>query len=186
VDVKTLCLGVLCRQDASGYDIKKHFETAFSHFFAAGFGSIYPALAELSDSGLVTCDEECRHGKPGRKVYRVTEAGRQEFIAALRETEPRHKVRSEFLVLMYFAELMSTDRLREVLDQRAQEIEDLFTKADEFDHRFGDPLSAGEQFVSGYGRALLKAAREYIRENRHLVENDHKQNLTTSPRRIRA
>lgn len=183
MDVKTLCLGVLCRQDASGYDIKKHFETAFSHFFVAGFGSIYPALAELSDAGLVTCDEECRQGKPGRKVYRVTEAGRQAFIAALRETEPRHKVRSEFLVLMYFAELMPTDRLREVLDQRAREIEDLFIKADEFDHRFGHPLSAGEQFVSGYGRALLEAARKYIRENRHLVEDDDEQE---SPRRVTA
>ncbi len=33
MDVKTLCLGVLCHGDATGYDIKKHFETAFSHFF---------------------------------------------------------------------------------------------------------------------------------------------------------
>ena len=184
MDVKSLCLGVLCRQDASGYDIKKHFETAFSHFFVAGFGSIYPALAELSDAGQVTCDEQYRHGKPGRKVYRVTEAGRKAFIAALLDTEPRHKVRSEFLVLMYFAQLMPTDRLRAVLDQRSREIENLFVMVDEFEHRVGDPLSAGERFVSGYGRALLEAARDYIRDNRHLVEQDGERKPTRSPRRV--
>ena len=66
MDVKTICLGVLCTREATGYDIKKHFETAFSHFFLAGFGSIYPALAELSDAGLVTCEEQASGGRGAR------------------------------------------------------------------------------------------------------------------------
>ena len=45
VDVKTVCLGMLTDGEASGYDLKKHFESSFGHFFAAGYGSIYPALA---------------------------------------------------------------------------------------------------------------------------------------------
>jgi hypothetical protein len=56
MDVKTLCLGVLTEGNKSGYEIKRCFEEAFSHFFVAGFGSIYPALAELSRAGLVTCE----------------------------------------------------------------------------------------------------------------------------------
>jgi len=39
MDVKTLCLGVLNRGEASGYEIKKQCEEGpFSHFYAAGFG----------------------------------------------------------------------------------------------------------------------------------------------------
>ena len=53
MDVKTLCLGVLTEGDKTGYEIKRCFEEAFSHFFGAGFGSIYPALADLSRRGLV-------------------------------------------------------------------------------------------------------------------------------------
>ena len=59
MDVKTLCLGVLSRGDASGYEIKKQCEEGpFAHFYAAGFGSIYPALNALWSEGLISVREE--------------------------------------------------------------------------------------------------------------------------------
>lgn len=170
MDVKTLCLGVLSRRDATGYDIKKHFETAFSHFFVAGYGSIYPALAELTERGLVRCEPQPQPGRPDRKVYRITDAGRQVFRDALRCTEPRHKVRSEFLVLLYFARLMPPERLSEVLDQRLAEIDATLRQLDELERLEGDEWTAGEQFVGGFGRAVLEASRRYVSEHRHLVE----------------
>jgi hypothetical protein len=47
MDVKTLCLCVLTEGDKSGYEIKRCFEEAFSHFFSTGFGSAY----SRSDAG---------------------------------------------------------------------------------------------------------------------------------------
>src|SRR3546814_3071348 len=59
MDAKTLCLGVLSRGAASGYEIKKAFEEGpFSHFHQASFGSIYPALNALSADGLVAVDRK--------------------------------------------------------------------------------------------------------------------------------
>jgi len=55
MDVKTLCLGVLSRGTASGYEIKKQCEEGpFAHFYAAGFGSIYPALNALLNNRLIS------------------------------------------------------------------------------------------------------------------------------------
>ena len=170
MDVKTLCLGVLCHRDATGYDIKKHFESAFSHFFLAGYGSIYPALAELTERGLICCDAESVAGKRERKLYRVTDEGRRAFEDALCATEPRHKVRSEFLVLLYFAQLMPKSRLTEVLDQRLDEIDATLGQLDTMERLEGDSWCASEQFVGGFGRAMLEAQRNYIRQNRQLVE----------------
>lgn len=170
MDVKTLCLGVLCHCDATGYDIKKHFESAFSHFFVAGYGSIYPALAELTERDLVCCEALPQPGRPDRKVYRITEAGRDAFREALCRTEPRHKVRSEFLVLLYFARLMPPERLSAVLDQRLGEIETTLRQLDEMERLEGDEWTAGERFVGGFGRAVLEASRDYIRQHRQLVE----------------
>ena len=53
---------------ASGYDMKKCFESSFGHFFPAGYGSIYPALATLARNGLVEFEEVPQEGKPDRKV----------------------------------------------------------------------------------------------------------------------
>ena len=50
MDVKTVCLGMLTDGEASGYDLKKKFESSFGHFFAAGYGSIYTALDDPAPS----------------------------------------------------------------------------------------------------------------------------------------
>lgn len=57
MDVKTLCLGVLSTGDANGYGLKKYVEEAFSYYHVAGFGSLYPALADLTYHGDVRCRE---------------------------------------------------------------------------------------------------------------------------------
>ena len=116
MDVKTLCLGLLTVQEACGYDLKKTFESSFKHFFPAGYGSIYPALADLADAGLVNCREIPQVGKPDRKVYRITEAGESAFIDALNRTDPQHKLRSEFLAMIYFADRIDDSRLADLLD----------------------------------------------------------------------
>ena len=89
MDVKTICLGLLSLGEACGYDLKKHFESMFRHFFSAGYGSIYPALADLADAGFVQCREVPQEGRPARKIYAITDMGREHFRSALRATRPR-------------------------------------------------------------------------------------------------
>ena len=75
MDVKTLCLGVLAERPMTGYEIKKLFDRGFRHFFVAGYGSIYPALAELAQAGLVTVESVDQERRPDKKVYRITAVG---------------------------------------------------------------------------------------------------------------
>ena len=169
LDVKDLCLGALTYGDATGYDIKKFFESSFSHCFLAGYGSIYPALAELTAEKLVTARTVPGRGKPSRKLYHLTESGRRAFLAKLQETEPQHKVKSEFLVLMYFAHLLPRDRLDAILDERLHDIERQLRLIQEFESGSGRDErtnSSGARFVCGFGKTLMGAAREYIRTHR--------------------
>lgn len=169
MDIKTLCLGVLNFGAASGYDIKKYFECTFSHFFAAGFGSIYPALAELTRDGLVTCREMPQEGKPDRKVYSLTDTGRQAFVDALTATPPSHKIRSEFLVLTFFAHLLPPERLNEILDQRLEEMQQSIAKITEYEQQqreMDTPDHAGVRFCAGFGKTMMQTASNFIRLHR--------------------
>lgn len=165
MDVKTLCLGVLTLRDMTGYQIKKHFEESFAHFFVAGYGSIYPALSELTRAGLVSCQDVAQAKRPDKKVYSITQAGRDALSDALACTPPRHKVRSEFLVLMYFAHLMTRERLAEVLDERVRDIDRMLECIDDAFPDQGQ-RSPSHDLVAGLGRVTLRAQREYIRANR--------------------
>ena len=163
MDVKTLCLGALTEGDKTGYEIKRCFEDAFSHFFGAGFGSIYPALAELSRQGLVSCRSVEQDKRPDKKVYSLTAAGHRLLVEELMATPPRHKVRSEFLVLMYFAHLLPPERVAAIVDQMIAHWEPLVAEIKSCADAAPTP---GMRFAAGYGEAVLGAALAYAREHK--------------------
>lgn len=69
-------LKLLDEQPRHGYDVIRLLEDRFSGLYAPSAGTIYPRLARLESTGLV---EHVETG--GRKVYRLTDAGRAELGA---------------------------------------------------------------------------------------------------------
>ena len=119
MDVKTLCLGILSRSAATGYEIRKQVtEGPFSHFFEAGYGSIYPALNKLLEGGLVECRAESQNSRPDKKVYSITTNGRFALIDALSAPPSPDRVRSEFLFTTFFAHLLSPRQVEKLIQER--------------------------------------------------------------------
>ena len=169
MDVKTVCLGMLTDGEASGYDLKKEFESSFAHFFAAGYGSIYPALNSLARDGLVECRHVPQEGKPDRKVYRITDLGREHLLAALADPSPSHKVRSEFLATMCFAHLMTKGQVETVLDNRVKDAERYLEMFKELETSCMHDWPQGAKFVLGFGKAMMTAMRAYVEEHRDML-----------------
>ena len=174
MDVKTLCLGLLSLNEACGYELKKDVESIFKHFFAAGYGSIYPALADLAEAGFVDCHEVPQNSRPVRKVYEITESGRRHFQNALDTENPTHKLRSDFLVMMYFADQLDADRMKHLLDERMDAFHDITAHIERFTESRSKDIPAGTRFVAGFGKAMAQAAALYIEEHRHLLEDEAK------------
>jgi len=175
MDVKTVCLGMLTDGEASGYDLKKAFESSFGHCFAAGFGSIYPALASLAEQGYVNCREIPQDGKPDRKVYQITAAGRQHLLNELDNPAPSHKVRSEFLATMAFAHLMTHEQIHTVLNSRIEDADRNLQIIDDFENCCDTEWPKGVKFTLGFGRAMMHAMKSYVDENRHILEGDREE-----------
>lgn len=169
MDVKTVCLGMLTDGEASGYDMKKCFESSFGHFFPAGYGSIYPALATLARNGLVEYELEAQEGKPDRKVYSITEKGREALMEGLANPNPSHKLRSEFLAVAWFAHLMPAGQVNTVIENRLQDIDEFLEMIEQFQAKNCPGMGPGAQFVAGYGKHMASAFKQYIEENRHLL-----------------
>jgi DNA-binding PadR family transcriptional regulator len=167
MDVKTLCLGVLTLGDASGYEIKKQFEDGpFSYFYDAGYGSIYPALGKLLAEGLVDCTETAQERRPAKKVYAITAAGEAAFRKALHKRPARDRIRSEYMVMFFFAQLLDEDHLRSVFEEYLAQ----FRYAAEHVRGLDSTgIPPGRLFARGFGRTFFETAARYMEENRHLL-----------------
>ena len=166
MNVRTLCLGVLSLGEATGYEIKKVLESRFSHFYDASFGSIYPALKKLTDDGLVSCTPKPQNGCPGKKVYCITPSGRFAFANELLSEPAPDRVRSEFLVVMTFSELLPPHALERLFDARLADYRERIAGLEECER---GEMTEGGAFVHGFGLAIYRAAAEFIENNRHRV-----------------
>lgn len=167
MDVKTLCLGVLSRSDATGYEIKKQCEEGpFAYFYAAGFGSIYPALSALKADNLISVQDVVQDGKPAKKVYSITAAGRHALIQALEQAPAPDRLRSDFLFIMFFGQFLPA---REIDDLISERVEMLERRLSEMEECRQPDMPGGEAFSLGYGMAIYKAAADYLENHRHEI-----------------
>jgi len=164
MDVRTICLGILTRGDATGYEIKKLFEDGgYQHFVEASFGSIYPALNRLTEEGLVSVREEPQEKRPDRKVYSVTPSGRAALIGTLMKALPEDRHRSPFVFAMLFSDLLPGERVRALLDGyialSAQKLAQLKLKST-------DDMRPGERFAFDLGETIYTATLDFLEKHR--------------------
>jgi DNA-binding PadR family transcriptional regulator len=68
-------LGLLSREDLSGYDLTQRMAGRVGYFWSARHSQIYPELARLEEGGYVTHSVVEQKERPDKKVYRITAGG---------------------------------------------------------------------------------------------------------------
>jgi DNA-binding PadR family transcriptional regulator len=81
-DIRTAALLLLSEEPVNGYQIMQEVEERSGGVWRASPGSVYPALQQLEDEGLIRAEES-----EGRKLYALTDAGRA-FVAERGEEKP--------------------------------------------------------------------------------------------------
>ncbi|ODT72174.1 MAG: hypothetical protein ABS75_05100 [Pelagibacterium sp. SCN 63-23] len=166
MNVRTLCLSILYEHEASGYDIRRmSMDGELAYFVEASYGSIYPALARLEDDGLVTSRIEQQEGKPARKVYTITEAGRKAFADELAEPLGEDTFRSPFLLFARFAHILP----HELVERRSQEfLQRTIDSRKQLDGALAErDCTPADLWVINYGRAMLEVAEQHFRSHMH-------------------
>jgi PadR family transcriptional regulator, regulatory protein AphA len=123
LNIRHIILGLLAQQAMSGYDIKSLFKGLSWLIDAPSYGSLYPTLHTLLEEGLVTVSTEPGQGKPSRKLYQITEAGRLDLHDRLQSSElPEHSIKA-FARQLILAHCLSHDELAAHLVRRREQLE---------------------------------------------------------------
>jgi len=73
-ELRLAILSLLSEGPKHGYQLMKDMEERSGGLYRGSAGSMYPTLQQLEDEGLITSDRQ-----EGRRVYRLTAAGRKEL-----------------------------------------------------------------------------------------------------------
>lgn len=106
-------LGLLSYQSMTGYELKKLFDESISNFWYASLSQIYRELAALEKKGLLTSAIQQQSDRPDKKIYSITEDGRQVFQNWIRNFPEKlsKEKRDEFTLRIFFGANLSSQEL---------------------------------------------------------------------------
>ncbi len=163
-------LGFLSMRPMSGYDLKRRVDESVGHFWTADQAAIYRTLSELDAQGLVMHERVAQVSRPDRKVFHLTEAGREALDAWLAAPMPPVPRREPLLVKLFFAGRLSSESLRDLLSSELAHAEtelagyrSILEAVDALRTPVPEAAQLGPVITLTYGVRAATAQREWLR-----------------------
>ncbi|MEU0393993.1 PadR family transcriptional regulator [Streptomyces sp. NPDC006208] len=97
-------LALLTRGPAHGYELKQDLEKLLGAAYPQpNVGQIYVTLGRLEKAGLIEGEDVEQSGRPNKRTYLLTDAGREAVLAWFEETADEPRVRDEFFMKLALA-----------------------------------------------------------------------------------
>lgn len=123
-------LGQVAAGPSSGYEVKARLEASAAHFWHASYSQVYAELRRLQELGYLDERPVVQEGRPNKRVYTITPAGREALREWLVEPWGLAHLRDESLVKLTLADPLPTGevvaelrRLRAAHERRRAEFE---------------------------------------------------------------
>ncbi|MHB8805946.1 MAG: PadR family transcriptional regulator [Anaerolineaceae bacterium] len=162
-----IILGLVAEEPKYGYQIEQNIvQRGVREWTEIGFSSIYYILNKLEDRGLLVSEKHTAGERPARKIYRLTNLGRQEYQKAVRArlTSPRPRTDDFDIGLANLLALDRSELLQALTSYQFALNEKLIQVQTKFDLDGGDDLNLAAYELFNHSMAQLKAEVDWITE----------------------
>ena len=121
MSLKHALLGILEIHPMTGYELKQFFDSSVQHFWNAELSQIYPTLKALEEAAFVDKRVEVQERRPNRKIYAITDTGREEFARWVRVPQPPADLRDPFMIKLFFGNEMPLEDILVLLRRQMEE-----------------------------------------------------------------
>ncbi len=122
MDIQFALLSMLSCRPMAGYDMKKVIQESPYLSWSGNNNQIYKALLLLQQEGFVQCEVQHQQGAPDKKVYTVTQEGREELKGWLMSSSEPFECRKAFLMQLFCADMLTPDELQNKISGYENEI----------------------------------------------------------------
>ena len=132
-------LGLLTYRPMTGYGLKKIFDKSISHVWAASLSQIYRELSALEKKGYVRSTTKKQKDRPDKKIYNITEEGRNAFQEWLKDFSGTFSStkRDEFMLKIFFGSKLEKEQLITEFNQFILQKKEYLKSLKEIEKNFG-------------------------------------------------
>lgn len=156
-----LALLVDCPQ--SGYDLTKSFAGSIGFFWKATHQQIYRELAKLEIQQWICAEAIAQDGRPDKKLYRLSEAGREALMQWIVEPCEMAPIKDELLIKVFVGDLVPRAQVLQELERHRQLHQKKLSTYLELEQRFF-PNPAQLPLSSRYRYITLRQGIRYEQE----------------------
>lgn len=114
-EVEVALLGLVSIRPMYGYEIGHHFDRALAPFWNVPRTQIYPKLRELDQRGLVSSRHVPQEAKPNRRVYEITDEGRERLRDWLQEPMGWPDLKHPMMAKVFLGNLLPPEEILKLL-----------------------------------------------------------------------
>jgi PadR family transcriptional regulator, regulatory protein AphA len=115
MDIQFTILGLLSWQSLSGYDIKKIISESDVFYWSGNNNQIYNNLITMHKADLISKEVRHQESLPSKKIYSITETGREKMQSWLLSDPELPETHHHFLIQLAWADMLSAGQLDDLL-----------------------------------------------------------------------
>ena len=159
---RNVVLGLLAQRPMSGYDIRRLLGGLSWLVGSPSFGALYPGLHTLLADGLATVEAAPSEKGPLRKIYSITEAGREALQDwASQRVQPGGSLKG-FVMRLVLASNLSSSSLYDYLQQRLEQVASFRPRIEEARGATTEEIDLGQYLTLDYSLALADAELAWL------------------------
>jgi DNA-binding PadR family transcriptional regulator len=137
-------LSILVTNNYTGYDLMLKIQP----FWQAKHSQIYPLLAFLEKEGLVQYEEVAQSDKPDKKIYSITEKGRNEVKLWIAEPTAEPVLRDELMLKVFCISIVDSDTIQTLFKERQSCYMEKLTKYKKYYDDLNRRMSEGNEEIN--------------------------------------
>jgi DNA-binding PadR family transcriptional regulator len=119
MSLRDAVLAALLEGEASGYDLAKGFDASVANFWTATPQQLYRELERLDDQGLIQARVVQQERRPNKRMFSLTEAGRQAIRQFTAHAPKPPLIRDELMVKVQASDAGDMQAVRDsIVEQR--------------------------------------------------------------------
>ncbi|WP_297697403.1 PadR family transcriptional regulator [Mycobacterium sp.] len=118
MSLRDAVLAALLEGESSGYDLAKGFDASVANFWPATPQQLYRELDRLAEDGLIRARVVHQERRPNKRMFSLTEAGREAIRQFTAKAPKPSVIRDELLIKVQAADAGDISAVRELIVER--------------------------------------------------------------------